>query len=102
MGVEREAIIRSRARGAIMVAVAVGADTVAAVDPVVITLARIVGSERMSDRRLRRTGRSIGDRRDKKRSGDEGHHQNQSRPCRHRPGHEGLDTFIRPAEQSVT
>lgn len=75
MSVEQEAVVSVRARGSIVVAVAVSTDPVAAVHPSVVSLARIMSRKRMGDRRFRRACSGVRDWRDKKRSGDEGHHQ---------------------------
>lgn len=102
MVLHRQAVVNIRACGAIMMAVAVGAEAMIAAEPGLIAIARILIDPDMGRGGLRRAGCGVGDRGDKEHGGDQGHSQNQFRPYRHRPGHRAVDTSIRAVNQRVT
>ncbi len=81
---------------------AVRADPVTAALAAVVTVALIMIDDRVSRGRFRQTGRGVDGGRKEEGGEDKSHRHDQLRPCRHRPGHRALHTFVRPTGQSVT
>lgn len=79
----RDVVGDIRARGSVMVAVPVGAVSVAAFKVALVAIARILTDHSVSRGRLGSAGRGVSDLGDEKHGGDQGHSQNQSCPCRH-------------------
>ena len=98
----RDVVGDIRTGSSVVVAVAVGADSVPTAKVDLVAIARIFNDHGVSRCRLRDAGRGVSDRGDEKHGGDQGHRQYQSCPCRNWPRHRVVDTFIRAIKQSVT
>lgn len=98
----RDVVGDIRTGSSVVVAVAVGADSVPSARVDLVPIARIFNDHGVSRCRLRDAGRGVSDRGDEKHGGDQGHRQYQSCPCRNWPRHRVVDTFIRAIKQSVT
>lgn len=81
---------------------AVRADSVTAALATVVTVALIMIDDRVRCGRFRQTGGGVDGGRKEEGGEDKSHRHDQLRPCRHRPGHRALHTFVRPTGQSVT
>lgn len=100
-GPKGQILAKAPTRDCHLVTVAVRADPVTASNGAIAFFRAMLGDS-VGGRRLRLAGRGVGDRRDEEGGRDKRHRQNQLRPCRHRPGHRRLHTFVRPYRQSVT
>lgn len=79
----RDVVGDIRTGGSVVVAVTVGADAVPTAKVALVAIACILSDHGVSRSRLWGAGRGVSDRGDEKHGGDQGHSQNQSRPCRH-------------------
>ena len=79
----RDVVGDIRPGGSVVVAVTVGADAMPSARVALVVIARILSDYGVSRGRLRGAGRGVSDRGDEKHGGNQGHSQNQSRPCRH-------------------
>jgi len=81
---------------------AMRADPVPAALAAVVAVALVMIDDRVSGGRFRQAGRRVDSGRKEEGGEDKSHRHDQLRPCRHRPGHRALHTFVLEVRQCVT
>lgn len=85
-----------------MMTVPMRADAMRSALAAVIAVTLIMINDGVGGGRFRKAGGGIDNGREEEGGEDEGRRHDQFRPCRHRPGHRPVHTFVLAGEQCVT